>query len=50
MTTKEYLDTMLRPMADYFSAEFAQRLLDLRASPELQRAWTNLQRRPTKAC
>jgi hypothetical protein len=36
MTTKECLEVMLRPMADVFSPEFAQRLVDLRAAPELQ--------------
>ena len=36
MTTNEYLEQMLRPLADSFSTEFARKLVDLRAAPELQ--------------
>ena len=37
MTTKECLEEILRPVSDAFSVEFARRLVDLRAAPELQR-------------
>jgi hypothetical protein len=36
MTTNDCLELLLQPMADSFSVEFARRLVDLRAAPDVQ--------------
>ena len=36
MNTKDCLEMILEPMADSFSVEFCEKLVDLRASPDLQ--------------
>lgn len=36
MSTSTYLDRFLDPVAEAFTPEFARRIIDLRADPELQ--------------
>lgn len=37
MTTRDCLELILQPIADSFSVEFARRLVELRAGPDLQK-------------